>query len=163
MDGRDVRAHPSLLCLLPADVHETIHHSTPPSDKHRPPMSSPPDLLYLPEDVLREILAHLLVDTPRAPERTAVIQMCQLLHDLGIPLLYRVVDLTGSRLRLSGVMRTLRVVFGSGGLLARSRREGSFVREIRLGSVRSVWDWGDQDSDCQSALQSLDERLCCAS
>jgi hypothetical protein len=56
-------------------------------------MSTSRSLTTLPDVVLREILAYLLVDTPREPNRAAILETCSTLHELGLPLLYRVVDI----------------------------------------------------------------------
>ena len=121
----------------PADDHDPVH---PPkvtlADQH-PPMSPARSLLSLPADVLLEILGLLLVDTPRLPHRAAIVQTCKLLHELGIPLLYRVIDLIKSDVCLKGPSTQCRTLFGVGGVLSLSRREGSFVREIRVSAAQT--------------------------
>lgn len=97
-------------------------------------------LLSLPADVLLEILTHVLVDTPRLPHRASVVQTCKLLHELGIPLLYRVVDLISSDRLLKGTFDHCRTLFGVGGILSLPRREGSSVREIRVSAAQTYWE-----------------------
>ncbi|KAL7409896.1 hypothetical protein BDY24DRAFT_418416 [Mrakia frigida] len=101
-------------------------------------MESHQTFISLPSDVLIEILKHLLLDTPRSPTRASVLRACSLLHGLGLPLLYRIVDLTGMR-RRSTVTFHWKRLFGAGGLFVKGTRSwggvsaGSFVRELRLG------------------------------
>ncbi|KAL7410646.1 hypothetical protein BDY24DRAFT_170905 [Mrakia frigida] len=97
--------------------------------------SPPPILLSLNYDVLREILQILLLDTPRALNRTSILRTCSTLHLLGLPHLYRIVDLTGYPTR-DTVMTHWKTLFGEGGVLTvegRNGEVGSFVSELRLG------------------------------
>ena len=101
-------------------------------------MPSPLTLLSLNHDVLREILSHLLLDTPATPNRAAVLRTCSLLNELGLPLLYRVVDLRGSSTN-SMLVEQWKALFGEEGLLTKKgRREGlgQVVLELRLGGEK---------------------------
>ncbi|KAL7409898.1 hypothetical protein BDY24DRAFT_401403 [Mrakia frigida] len=120
-------------------------------------MQPPPTLLALPEDVLLEILGHFLLDTPPAPLRASLLCTCSTLNELALPLLYRVVDLTGFKDELT-VVKHWKLLFGEEGLFAKGgRREklGEFVRELKLGGARNTvdgifngqfaeWIWGEE-------------------
>ena len=117
---------PFLLYLLPLDS--------------KPPKMAPRTLLSLNQDVLSEILSYLLLDTPRELNRTSILRTCSSLHLLGLPLLYRVVDLLGygTRLQLEKHWRSL---FGEGGVLTvegRNPEAGRGVRELRIGGETST-------------------------
>ena len=94
--------------------------------------SRPLPLCSLPGDVLLEILSHLLVDTPRILHRAAILRTCKLLHELGLPLLYQVVDMTGFQTRDKS-LRDWDNLFGPSGALTKGRPSGAAVRELRLG------------------------------
>jgi len=77
---------------------------------------TPPRLLTsLPSDVLLEMLSHL-VDTPLERNRASILRTCSLLYELGLPLLYRVVELRGFP-TMSLVLEHWKRLFGEGGLL----------------------------------------------
>lgn len=101
-----------------------LHHRPRAMESYRRSLSS------LPEDVLDKILAHLLVDTPRAPHHAAILQTCSALHSLGQPLLYRTVVFDGYR-------TTRDLVAAMGALFG---REGPFWGDGELKKVarRSV-------------------------
>lgn len=108
---------------------------TPPDEPWTSYRSMSLAFLDLPEDILLEILAHLLVDTPRCPYKAGLLRTCTHLYALGTPLLYRVVDLTGHRSALEALAHW-RSLFGPRGTLSKrgSRPElGAYVRELRLG------------------------------
>jgi hypothetical protein len=139
VEGRDE------LILAPLLSTTTSPPPSRPASRESPPassritMSRPKTLLSLPEDVLRESLAHQLLDTPRELHRAAILETCKVLHHLGTPVLYRIVDLVVCRSRES-FFRHHSALFGAKGLLSKPRREGSFVRELRLGGVHDLHD-----------------------
>lgn len=96
---------------------------------------SPSVLLSLNEDICPEILCYLLLETPREPNRISILRTCRSLLQLGLPHLYRIVDLTGYRTR-NVVLRHWKTLFGEGGVLTSSNREkvGSLVRKLKLGA-----------------------------
>ena len=98
---------------------------------------SPRSLASLPDIVLLEVLSYLLENTPRVPHRAALLTTCSTLHVLGLPILYRVVNITtldGPRLR-----KYLDVLFSAkDGLLTRRGRYkglGRHVVEVRVGGA----------------------------
>lgn len=122
-------------------------------------MSSPSrSLASLPELVLREVLAYLLVDTPRAHHRTAVLSTCSTLHDLGLPYLYRIVDIISTL--SSRLASHLTALFGpDGGLLTTSGRHqglGRSVVELRVGAEADGDGYNpDVDGACHGVLTRL--------
>ena len=106
---------------------------------------APKALLSLNQDVLLEILSYLLLDTPKELNRTSVLRTCSSLHLLGLPHLYRVVDLIGYETKVQ-VAKHWRSFFGEGGVLTaegRNPEAGRAVRELRLAGETSpdrIWD-----------------------
>lgn len=95
-------------------------------------------LTSLPEDILLEVLNLLLVDTPRSPTRAAILRTCSLLHELGLPLLHRVVDLQSYATAFDTVAHWT-TLFGAKGSLTTEGRVadlGASVVELRLDSRR---------------------------
>lgn len=126
---------------LPTAILQPSHHSTGPSNNPASSMSiTPPrSLASLPDIVLREVLAYVLVNVPRVAHRAAVLATCSVLHQTGLPFLYRVLDIrtnNGSRLR-----RYLDVLFSArDGLVTRRgryRELGRHVVEILVGGTLS--------------------------
>jgi len=125
---------------------------------------APPRLLTsLPSDVLLEILSHLLVDTPHQSNRASILRACSLLYELGLPLLYRVVDLRGFS-RRALVLEHWRRLFGEGGLLIEGGRKVELartVKEIRLGAEPYRFHYDDKVEESLSsnilALSSMIE------
>lgn len=120
------------------------------------PASSPASssLLSLHEDILLEILAHLLLDTARAPHKTAILQTCTLLHELGLPLLYKVVDL-GGLLTRSRIVDCWTDLFGKGGLLTQDGR----IQDLRRNVVK-LRIGGPKNQGATNALEGDVQRLC---
>lgn len=103
-------------------------------------MPSPPSILAsLNSDVLLIIRSFLLVDAPPTPHLPSVLRTCSTLHELGLPFLYTVVDLTGYRTS-DHVITHWKTLFGEGAVLAKGGRNGgelgSIVRVLRLGGQR---------------------------
>lgn len=108
-------------------------------------MSSPRTLLSLPEDVLIEILGLLLIDTPRSRLRTAVLRSCNALYELGLPLLYRVVDLRAANdIGDPEVVHNWETLFGARGTLTDQRESGPSLGSsvLSLGLGGRVGDGG---------------------
>lgn len=111
-------------------------------------MARPPPLVFLPDVPLREILAYLLLDTPRAPNRAAVVRTCKALHRLGLPLLYRVLDLGRypTDVKFAGAWT---VLFGAQGVLTQGGSMpnlAAMVVELRIGGCGRVDDWTGSDA-----------------
>lgn len=115
-------------------------------------ISIPRSLLALPADVLLEILAHLLVDSPRSPNRAAVVRSCSTLHELGLPLLHRVVDLTDIE-SASDTFAAYEGLFGVHGSLTSQGRTAdlaSSVVQLRIGGLNKASNF-----QCESTPSSL--------
>jgi len=126
---RDVSSSPfPFLLLLPfssADVHHRFSHS---SSRLPPSMATSPSILTsLNSDVLRVVLSVLLVDAPPTPHLSAVLRTCSTLHELGLPFLYTVVDLTGYKIS-EQVVAHWKSLFGQAGVLAKGGRTGGKSR-----------------------------------
>jgi hypothetical protein len=117
-------------------------------------------LATLPEVALREILAHLLVDTPRTPTRAAILRTCSTLHQLGMPLLYRVVDLVGyprSTFTEDQHKLTWDSLFGTWGLLTEHGRIKNLGRSVRVLRVGMFWNSLGEPASCTCAVNELYE------
>ena len=100
-------------------------------------MPAPRSLLSLNEDILREILAHLLLDTPPPPNRASILRTCSLLHELELPFLYRVVDLQEFSSRAL-LVEQWKQLFGEGGIFTKGGEKGlgGLARELKVGVAR---------------------------
>jgi len=146
--------HPSFLSSVPSRLPSRpnlLLFSIPSPPSHIASSMIPPRTLSsLPSDVLLEILSHLLVDTSPESNRASVLRTCSLLYELGLPLLYRVVELRGFSTRAL-VLEHWRRLFGEGGLLIEGGRKeelARMVKEIRLGGEANFPPqdyYGDKD------------------
>ena len=102
-----------------------------------------PIVSRFPAEILTEILSYILVDTPKAAHKAAVLRTCTTLLNVGRPLLYRVVDLQDLP-DFGAILSAWTTLFGPGGLLAGGRNDIHNLHErvqlLRVGGPKSMTD-----------------------